>query len=86
MPDYGHAHRKERKRLEPIVARGETICWRCGELIPAHDVSRARYVWDLGHDDDDPSVTRGPEHRECNRATLTHARDGATSAVIIRGW
>jgi hypothetical protein len=25
--------------------------------------------WDLGHDDHDRSITRGPEHRDrCNRA------------------
>ena len=33
----------------------------------------ARLVWDLGHDDRDPSWTR-PEHRSCNRATSGRRR------------
>jgi hypothetical protein len=60
---YGHEHRKRRKLWEPRVERGEVCCWRCGKWIaPGED-------WDLGHDDYDRSVWRGPECYLCNRAT-----------------
>ncbi|GAA4674308.1 hypothetical protein GCM10023215_02340 [Pseudonocardia yuanmonensis] len=36
---YGHFHRKERARRVPIVARGQTPCARCGELITASGTS-----------------------------------------------
>lgn len=35
-------------------------CWRCKELI------YPGYPWHLGHDDDDRTVYRGPEHELCN--------------------
>jgi hypothetical protein len=59
---YGAAHRKERQRWVPIVERGEATCWRCGKpIIPGT-------AWDLGHDDHDRRIYRGPEHAsQCNR-------------------
>ena len=68
---YGWQHQKRRKAYEPLVKLGRATCWRCGE--PIHPDAK----WDLGHDDHDRSITRGPEHvgRECpaggNRATAT---------------
>lgn len=66
---YGSQHQKERARAKQLVDAGQAYCWRCGGWIdPA-------MPWDLGHDDHDRSVYRGPEHRgrECpaggNRAT-----------------
>lgn len=66
---YGSEHQKERARAKRVVDAGEAYCWRCGGWIdPA-------MPWDLGHDDHDRSVYRGPEHRgrECpmggNRGT-----------------
>ena len=56
---YGLPHRAVRKRLEPIVAAGNAVCWRCGKPIaPGSE-------WHLGHDD---TGTRwmGPEHKKCN--------------------
>ena len=60
---YGAKHQAERRKWEPIVARGEAYCWRCGcWLDPAKP-------FDLGHDDQDRTIYRGPECRPCNRAT-----------------
>jgi len=60
---YGSAHQRERRRWKLIVDRGEAWCWRCQEwLDPAQP-------WDLGHDDHDRNVYRGPECIKCNRAT-----------------
>lgn len=59
---YGADHRNERGRWAPLVATGNVKCWRCGEYIPAG-------LFDLGHDDQDRSKYRGPEHVSCNRAT-----------------
>jgi hypothetical protein len=72
---YGYRHQQLRKRWKLQVARDDVPCARCGLLI---DPSQE---WDLGHDDDNPTLYSGPEHRharDCpeggNRATLTHAR------------
>lgn len=64
---YDHAHRKERQRWEPMVARGLVDCWRCGErIIP--DPSQVGGGWDLGHNAD-RTAWLGPEHaRQCNRS------------------
>lgn len=42
-------------------------CWRCGNLI------YPGYPWHLGHDDDDRSVHRGPEHEHCNLSAAGRA-------------
>lgn len=60
---YGPDHRALREQYRPLVEAGDVRCWRCGELIAPGD------AWDLGHDDRDRSVYRGPEHRAHNRAT-----------------
>lgn len=61
---YDHAHRTRAEAYRAQVRAGHPIrCWRCGQLITNPD------DLDLGHDDNDRSVTRGPEHaRACNRA------------------
>jgi len=60
---YDHAHRQLRKAFIPEHQAGTLICWRCREIIPPNE------PFDLGHDDDDRAVYRGPEHRNrCNRA------------------
>jgi len=60
---YGSDHQATRAQWAPQVRTGLVECWRCHELIlPTEE-------WDLGHDDADRSITRGPEHaRRCNRA------------------
>jgi hypothetical protein len=50
------------------VATGDYHCWRCGQTIPPNT------EWDGGHDDDDVTIWRGPEHRAENRATSTRRR------------
>jgi hypothetical protein len=67
---YGSKHQTERARVKrELVDPGLAYCWRCGGWI---DPSQP---WDLGHDDHDRTLYRGPEHRgrECpaggNRAT-----------------
>lgn len=60
---YGSGHKRMRAQWAPKVATGTVTCWRCGELIAPDD------PWDLGHDDDDRSIYRGPEHAgPCNRS------------------
>lgn len=70
----GHEHQQLRKRWAPKVATGTVCCWRCLangkpelEALIAPDEE-----WDLGHDDRDRTVYRGPEHRLCNRGTAAH--------------
>jgi hypothetical protein len=45
------------------VRQGIVHCWRCGRLIEPWQ------KWDLGHLDNGRG--RYPEHRSCNRATVT---------------
>ena len=62
---YGPGHRPLRRHYAERMAQGETFtCWRCGRPIDPND-------WDLGHDDNDRSIYRGPECRPCNRATAS---------------
>lgn len=68
---YGGEHQRLRARLARLVEAGGVACWRCGGLIAAGE------PWDLGHDDVDRGVYRGPEHRACNRATS--GRQGSPS-------
>lgn len=60
---YGSDHKASRARWAPLVAAGNVKCWRCGDYIAAGE------PFDLGHDDQDRSKYRGPEHVGCNRAT-----------------
>jgi len=60
---YDHAHRSLRKAFIPEHRAGTLICWRCREVIEPNE------PFDLGHDDNDRTIYRGPEHRNrCNRA------------------
>ncbi len=82
---YGWQHQKLRAQYLPMVQAGKAICWRCGERIsPAMQ-------WDLGHDDNDRTKYRGPEHalaKDCkaggNRATSGRNRKG--HADHSRDW
>lgn len=60
---YGARHKQLRNHYRPLVAAGKVNCWRCGQKIQPTD------KWDLGHDDHDRSIYRGPEHANtCNRS------------------
>jgi hypothetical protein len=65
---YGTAHQALRKQIAAVVDAGGAVCWRCGRpIVPGSP-------WDLGHDDHDRSVYRGPEHRVCNRGARKSRR------------
>lgn len=66
---YGSAHRRLREIWGDRVKEGGIRCARCGKPIRPGD------KWDLGHDDVDRKIYRGPEHQRCNRATATHAAE-----------
>jgi hypothetical protein len=76
---YGSKHQAERRRWSPLVATGTVVCWRCGQLI------RPDEPWDLGHDDHDRSLYRGPEHRgRCNRAAGARKANARRRAATWR--
>ena len=80
---YDATHARLRKEWAPHVAAGEVICWRCRTRIYAGE------PWDLGHDDYDRTVYRGPEHQRCNRATRSRQRRWLRRAVSLttsRQW
>jgi hypothetical protein len=60
---YGGEHQALRKRIAKLVAAGGAVCWRCGRPILPW------MAWDLGHDDYDRGIYRGPECRHCNRSS-----------------
>jgi hypothetical protein len=59
---YTNAHRELRKAFIPEHQAGTLTCWRCKQIIPANE------PFDLGHDDEDRTIYRGPEHTRCNRS------------------
>jgi hypothetical protein len=69
---YGNQHQKLRKQWAARVAAGTVTCWRCHRLIAPWA------EWELGHDDWDRDITRGPEHKACNR------KAAAAKAKLIR--
>jgi hypothetical protein len=73
---YGSRHQKLRKRWAPIVAAGLARCWRCRmPILPGSP-------WELGHDDYDRTIWRGPEHKACNRGARKVRRYRGKRAVI----
>lgn len=61
---YGTEHRRIRAQLVAALSAGHALqCWRCGTTITRPD------QFDVGHDDNNRAITRGPECRPCNRAT-----------------
>ena len=80
---YGFRHKKLRQALADRVARGEVICWRCGELI------QPGTAWDLGHNDDGaPQKYAGAEHRKCNRSAALRALFASRTSEprVSRDW
>src|SRR5215212_3918916 len=59
----GWMHQRLRKQAAALVAAGNAVCWRCGRPILPW------MAWDLGHDDYDRGIYRGPGCRHCNRSS-----------------
>jgi hypothetical protein len=80
---YGYEHRQLRKAVAVKVAAGNVECWRCHCLISPFE------KWELGHDDWNRSLYRGPEHRTCNRRAAgqkTQLLKKARRQVVSRSW
>jgi hypothetical protein len=74
---YGAAHQRTREEWAPTVEAGLVDCWRCGQRIQPGE------PWDLGHDDDDRSAYRGPEHaHQCNRSAAGRASHMEGGGVV----
>jgi hypothetical protein len=59
---YDTEYDRQRREWEKRLARGERVaCWRCRRRIMPRD------EWNLGHDDDDRTIIKGPEHAGCNQ-------------------
>jgi hypothetical protein len=71
---YDYAHQKRREKAARRIKQGEGYCWRCLSegKSPEEAWIEPDEDFDLGHDDRDRSKYRGPEHRRCNRATMSH--------------
>ena len=67
---YDKAFNQERKVWARMVNEGVVNCWRCLQPIPPGT------PFDLGHDDADRSIIRGPEHTHCNRSAAGKASHG----------
>lgn len=77
---YGWSHQQERESWRPDVEAGLVDCWRCFEAARKDPRIYPWQPWDLGHDDEDRSKYRGPEHRWCNRGAA------GERAALVRGW
>ena len=75
---YGWQHQQLRAKVKRLVDQGDQTCWRCERWLNPEE------PWDLGHDDDDRSVYKGPECRPCNRAT--NGRADRTPVDTTRDW
>jgi hypothetical protein len=65
---YDTAHDELRRHWARWINGGNlATCWRCGTTI-----NRSQ-PWDLGHDDEDRTIYRGPEHLRCNRSAAGKA-------------
>lgn len=72
---YGNSHQRERKKWEPIVAKGDVMCARQGPKCVGQPIEPGQ-AWDLGHNDDRTQWT-GPECVPCNRGA-----GGANGAAV----
>lgn len=73
---YGAVHKAQRKRFARQMRAGEVLfCWRPSCPTPVVPIDPRS--GDLGHVDPEHRGvfgTRWPEHRRCNRATITNLK------------
>lgn len=73
---YDAAYDAARRDWERRIDAGERIlCWRC-LTEGTTTIITPTTEWDLGHDDHDRTVIRGPECRGPNRATSSRRPTG----------
>ena len=83
---YGTMHKVARERFAARMRAGELFyCWRPG--CPTPNVPINPLAWDLGHVD--PELRhqfgdRHPEHRRCNRSTMSHLKERLKAAVATK--
>ena len=73
---YGTDHQRARAAWQQRINRGEAVtCWRChGPIVDTG--------WHLGHDDHDRTITRGPEHADCNLRAAGRASHNPQSGPV----
>lgn len=80
---YDAAYDEARRVYERRMARGEVFtCWRCAELGRPHPVDPSPGAWQLGHDNDDRTIIRGPQ---CAASNLDTSRTSMGAASQIGG-
>lgn len=75
---YDRNYDRERRHWAGRIRQGDISCWRCRQPI------RPDEPWDLGHDDNDRTIIRGPEHQHCNRSAAgktTHPQGVGASSI-----
>lgn len=81
--DYGYHHQQRRAdAVKQFERDGYLTCWRCGDpILSLTDMH-------IGHDDHDPTVTRGPEHaRRCNLRSAGLKSQGKLNPLkASRNW
>jgi len=83
---YGSRHQRLRAEYQWLMDHGEPYnCWRCRRpILPGQP-------WDLGHDDYDRNLYRGPEHRYARHCPAGgNRRAGLMKAIgrqaAVRRW
>lgn len=67
-------HRAQRAAGQAQVDAGTASCWRCGlPILPGAK-------WHVGHDDNDRTLYRGPEHPSCNLKAAARRGNRITNA------
>ena len=74
---YAGSHPRIRRGVKAVVDAGGVVCWRCG--LPIEPGSK----WQLGHDDYDRRVYRGPEHVLCNLRAAGRKSQGVRRVSVV---
>lgn len=76
---YGADHRRRRAEWAPLVQAGTVDCWRCSQPLDPDQ------PWDLGHDDHDRTLYRGPEHALRTGPCIGNRAAGAAKGGHLKG-